>query len=218
MCQHAAMTLPPPQPPQPLGPPGPPGFYRPVPQRQVMAGRRRLGWRLMIGAAIAAVALLGTLGWKVYRLFTSIERTSTPGTITIECHTGDDWRIGPLVARSNTFGPVTVNEGFAGAIGTVEVTAGDVEVPVRSMGGGFSETFSVNGSSYLAVATFECPTDATTTVRFVDDTGGEVAVFPPIGRAFVVIALMAIGGLLIAVVGAIGLALAIRHRRSLEPA
>lgn len=202
------MSLPPPQ-------FGTASFYVPGLRREIKPVRRRLGWGLITLSVLVIGLLLGTAGVGIYRLFNGLERTSTPGSVTVSCTAGDQWRIGPLVGRSSSVGPLTVNEGTAGRIGRVVASSGGASVPIEAMSGGATEQFTVDGATYLAVATFECPGGDDVTVDFVDDTGSEVAVFPSFRRLFELIALAAVGGLLACASGGLGIALAVRHRRSL---
>ena len=148
-------------------------------------------------------------------LFSSHESTRVPGSVTVDCHDGDQWRIGPATGSRDQYGPLTVSTNRSIVLDLVTVEVDGEPVDVRGMGGG-SETFEVFGTTYTAVATFTCPSDGEATITFTGPEGIVAGVFPAIGRVFVSIVLTMLAGLIAAALLAVGIVFAVRHRRSLE--
>ncbi|MFZ4810036.1 MAG: hypothetical protein ACOYL9_01715, partial [Ilumatobacteraceae bacterium] len=174
--------------------------------------RRALGWRLIIGAAVLAVLVAATLGYRAVSRFMSYERTRMPGSLTVDCTTGDKWRIGPATGTSQQFGPVTVSESNEVVLGPVAVQVDGEDVPVSGMGN-TSETFSIFSTTFTAVATFTCPRSGTAIVEFSGPPDVEVVVFPSLGATFVALILTGLGGLAVLGLAVPGIVLAVRHRR-----
>jgi uncharacterized membrane protein len=53
--------------------------------------RRRLGWALIGVGAVIAVVTLFTAGREVWRGVAGFERTTMPGSVTIDCREGEEW-------------------------------------------------------------------------------------------------------------------------------
>lgn len=210
------MSLPLPSWPPPP-PPTPPTLFPPMPRRVVNERRRRLGWRLIAAAVVLLIAVLSTVGRAAVGFFTSIERTRMPGTVTVQCHTGDTWRIGPETARRSQFGSLTMTTGFGPAIDSVSVKIDGRSVPVGPTRGTV-ETLTVLNTEFTAVASFTCPSAGTATVSIDGPDGLEAAVFPGIGRVLVPLLLTGAGGLVVTVIAVVGIVFVARNRRSLQVA
>ena len=203
------MTLPPPSWPPPQA-----GWGMP-PRRAVLPKRRRLGW-VLIGVSVLVLVVSGaTVGRAMFGLMSDHESTRVPGSVSISCDAGDEWRVGPATGTSDRFGPVTVETNFSVPLEGVTVEMDGSSVPVRPMRGG-SETFSFFGTTYSAVATFTCPTDGTARVSFAGPEGVRAGVFPSFGRVVRGMLTMMAAGLVATAFGAVGIVFAVRHRRSLE--
>lgn len=174
--------------------------------------RRRLGWGLVIGAVALFVALVPIAATPAYRTLTSFERTMMPGSVRVDCHSGDEWRVGPAVGRSGEFGPVTVETDRAASLDTVTVTMRDVPIPVQPAT--TRERFEWFGTTYTAVATFTCPRDGRAHIEFSGPDGFEAAVFPSFGRVARSLARPAVGLVVVLAMAAVGITLAVRHRAS----
>ena len=83
------------------------------------------------------------------------------------------------------------------------------------MSGG-SETFSVFGTTYTAVATFTCPSDGEATITFTGPEGVAAGVFPAFNRVIVTMLVTLALGLVATALLAVGIVFAVLHRRSLE--
>ncbi len=200
-------------PPQGWPPPNPAAAGRSG--RQVRPERRRLGWALIgVGAVIAVVALF-TAGRDVWRGVAAFERTTMPGSVTIDCRAGEEWRVGPATGSSSQFGPLNVTTSNAPLPIEASVVLGGTSVPVGPMQDG-QETFEYFGSTYTALLTFECPTDGAAVVSLAGPDGLGAAVFPSFWKTFR--SLLVLGGAMVAALAAVvpGIVLAVRHRRSRE--
>ncbi len=158
---------------------------------------------------------VATLGRSTIGLFSSHESTQVPGTVTVDCQDGDEWRIGPATGSSDQYGPVTVTTNRSIVLDLVTVQVDGDAVEVRGMGGG-SETFQVFGTTYTAVATFTCPSDGEATIAFTGPDGIVAGVFPAFGRVFLSIVLSMLAGLAATALLVVGIVFAVRHRRALE--
>lgn len=204
------MTLPPPT----WGPP-PTGWVAP-PRRRVLPRRRRIGWALIAVGAIVLIVAGATVGRRSIELVTALESTRLPGSVSVECREGDEWRIGPATGSSRTSGPVTVDRSWTVELDVVTVELDGEPVRVRGAGVGVTETFEMMGTTFTAVATFTCPADGTATVDVAGPEGEVAGVFPSFGRTirtfgtFLAFCLVSFAAL------AVGIVFAARHRRSLE--
>lgn len=204
------MTLPPPT----WGPP-PAGWAAP-PRRRVLPRRRRLGWTLIGIGAVVLLAAGATAGRRSIELVTALESTRIPGSVSVACREGDEWRIGPATGRSQTSGPVTVSRSWTVDLDLVTVELDGEAVRLRGAGSGVTETFELMGSTYTAVATFTCPADGTATVSFAGPDGEVAGVFPSFGRVIRTFGTFLAFGLVSVAALTVGIVFAARHRRSLE--
>ena len=160
------------------------------------------------------VALL-TAGRDVWRGMAAFERTTMPGSVTIDCRAGEEWRVGPATGSSTRVGPVNVTTSNSPMPIEASVVLDGGSVPVGPMQDG-QETFEYFGSTYTAVLTFECPTDGAAVVSLAGPDGLGAAVFPSFWKTFR--SLLLLGSMLVLASAAAvpGIVLAVRHRRSRE--
>ena len=197
-------------PPQGWPPPNPAAAGRPG--RQVRPERRRLGWALIGVGAVIAVVTLFTAGREVWRGVAGFERTTMPGSVTIDCREGEEWRVGPATGSSSQFGPVNITTSNTPLPIEVSVVLGGAPVTVMPMQDG-QETFEYFGSTYTATLTFECPTYGAAVVSLDGPDGQGAAVFPSFWKTFR--SLLVLGGALALALAVTvpGIVLAVRHRR-----
>ena len=135
------MTLPPPS-----WPPPQPGWGAP-PRRKVFPKRRRLGW-VLIGVATLVIVVGGaTVGRTMLDLVSEHDSTRVPGSVSISCTAGDEWRVGPATGTSDRFGPVTIETSRSVLLEGVTVEVDGSPVTVRPMRG-VNETFSFFGTTF----------------------------------------------------------------------
>lgn len=199
------------EPPTGWNPPAQP-VRRAKPPRPSNPFRRRLGWGLAAAAVLLLVVLVPTAGVPAYRTITSFERTTMPGSVSVDCRSGDEWRVGPAVGRSGRLGPVTLESQGPSTLDAVTVTMRDVPIPVRPAT--TREQFEWFGTTYTAVATFTCPRNGRAHVAFSGPEGFEAAVFPSFGRVARSLAVPAVGIVVVLGLAIAGTVLAVRHRAS----
>lgn len=193
----------------------PPGFPAALPRRQVRPERRRLGWILIgIGVVVMAVAIL-TAGRTAWRLFAGFEDTPVPGTVTVVCREGVEWRVGPVTGSSDRYGPLTVTTSTGPLPLDVTVEMNGTPIPMSPMRGA-SETFSYFGTTYTATATFTCPRDGSAVVTFVGPSGIGAGAFPAFWDVFRAMLWLMAGAAVTLACAVPGIVLAVRHRRSLQ--
>ncbi len=173
---------------------------------------------MLIGVGALVLVVAGaTVGRESVGMISAHESTRVPGSVSISCHDGDEWRVGPATGSSDRFGPVTVATNRSVLLEGVTVEIDGSPVQVRPMRGG-TETFSFFGTTYTAVATFTCPVDGTARVSFAGPDGVGAGVFPSFGRVIRGLLTMMAAGLVATAFGVVGIVFAVRHRRSLERA
>jgi hypothetical protein len=193
-------------------PPGLPSF---VPRRQVRPERRRLGWVLIgVGAVVVAVAVL-TAGRDMWRLFAGHADTRVPGTVTVACREGAEWRVGPVTGSSDRYGPITVTTSTGPRPIDVTVEMNGTRIPVSPMRGA-SETFSYFGTTYTATGGFTCPGNGSATITFDGPSGIGAGAFPAFWEVFRALLWLMAGAALALACVVPGIVLAVRHRRSLQ--
>jgi hypothetical protein len=209
------MSMPPPPPPNwsalPIGPLGNVGTFAELGPRKP---RFKVGMALVI---IATVAFIGLGAYMITSTFGSITGGSfarMPGELDIACHTADQWRIGPQTGSTSGAGPVTITSGNDVSIDSISAAFADGSpVEVSPMNGSTTESFSIGGATFTAVATFTCPSAGTVKVAIRGTEGAQVAAFRSVGQTFrrlVAPLLLFLGSL---VVGVVGLVMAITGRR-----
>jgi hypothetical protein len=175
----------------------------------------------MVLIAIAAVLQVIVAVMMIARVtdaVTSGQILTMPGAVVVDCRVGDDWRIGPQTATTSQAGPITVTNGFPAELGDVTaVTSAGSPVQVSPYGSNHTETMSLAGITFTAVATFTCPSDGPVTVTLSGPTGASAAVFPSIGGLFDgLIPVFVLAGVSL-VLGLVGMVLAISGRRRPVP-
>jgi hypothetical protein len=209
------MSMPPPSPPNwsapPLGPFGSVGTFAELGPRKP---------RFKAGIALVIIATVAFVGIGVFAISSTVGSIAggsiarMPGEFDIACHTGDQWRIGPQTGSTSSAGPVTITTGGDVSIDSISAVFEDGSpLDVSPMSGSSTETFSIGGATFTAIATFTCPSAGSVHVVVTGTPDARVASFRSIGQTFrrLVAPLLLIAVSL--VVGVVGLVMAITGRR-----
>jgi hypothetical protein len=152
----------------------------------------------------------------VWRLFAGYEDTRVPGTVTVACRDGAEWRVGPVTGSSDRYGPLTVSTSSSPLPIDVTVEMNGTRIPVMPMRGA-SETFSYFGTTYTATGTFTCPSNGSAAITFAGPSGIGAGAFPAFWEVFRAMLWLMAGAALAFACALSGIVLAVRHRRSLQP-
>ena len=207
--------MPPPPPPNwsvpPLVPLGGPGTFAELGPRKP---------RFKVGITLLVIATVGFIGAGAFAITSAVGSiaggsfTRMPGQLDITCHIGDQWRIGPQTSNTSSAGPVTITNGENVGIDTISAAFADgTPLEVSPMGGSTTESFSIAGATFTAVATFTCPSAGAVQVDITGTNGAQVAAFRSVGQTFRRLGtpLLLMAGCL--VLGIVGLVMAITGRR-----